>query len=97
MWNDSIKYWFFNFFWQKLFCQNIYSVGKNFFGSYKFLWNKNSCVVFNNESKNRMKNGICRKIFGVNVENTEILTFLKIIILGVSCRILGQKVIIVSD
>ena len=35
--------------------------------------------------------------FGVKVRNTEILTFLKIIILGVSCRILGQKVIIVSD
>jgi hypothetical protein len=41
------------------------------------------------------------KGFGVNVENTEILTFLKILILGLSFRTLGrtlaQKVIIVSD
>ena len=35
--------------------------------------------------------------FGVNVQNTEILKFLKIIILVLSCRILVQKVIIVSD
>ena len=60
-------------------------------------WNKNSDVVINNESKNKIKNGFSGTRFGVNGQNTEILTFLKIIILGLSCRILGQKVIIVSD
>ena len=84
-------------FCKNIYCQIIYGVENFQLEPCRFLWNKNSDVVFNYESKEKKKNGCGGMEIGVKVRNTEILTFLKIIILGVSCRILGQKVIIVSD
>ena len=72
MLNDLVKFWFFKIFYKKLYCQNIYGVQNFKFEVYRFLWNKDSDVVFNNESKNIIRNGFSGTGFGVSGQNTEI-------------------------
>ena len=80
---DKVKFWFLKYFLTKLFSPKICGAQNKKFDDYRFLWASNSDVVFDNESKNRKKIGCSGPKFGVKVQNTEILTFLKIIILWV--------------
>ena len=66
-----------NFHFLKIFCKNyivkIFMVLKIFSqNKYRFLWNEDSDVVFNNESKNIIRNGFSGTGFGVSGQNTEI-------------------------
>ena len=51
---------FLKIFCKNIYCQIIYGVENFQLQPCRFLWNKNSDVVFNYESKEKKKNGVCR-------------------------------------